>query len=168
MPDHWQLLIANLAVVALFISAWVHGHFIVAGSPRAVRSLAFGALMGTGAVASMTLAIQVNGALFDLRTSLIAIAAFFGGPLAAVVAVAIAFLYRFAVVGGPTGAASVIGMAAAAAVGLAVSALTRRRIPGIVSALILTVLTGLANLGFAMLFLSRAPLQTAIFLEPVS
>lgn len=168
MPDHWQLLIANLAVVALFISAWVHGHFIVAGSPRAVRSLAFGAVMGMGAVASMTLAIQVNGALFDLRNSLIAIAAFFGGPLAALVAVAIAFVYRFGVIGGPTGASSVIGMAVAAAVGLAVSALTRRRIPGVFSASILALLTGLANLGFALLFLSRAPSQTTLFLEPVS
>jgi diguanylate cyclase (GGDEF)-like protein/PAS domain S-box-containing protein len=168
MPDHWQLLVANLAVVALFISAWVHGHFIFASRPRAWRSLAFGAVMGAGAVASMMLAIQVNGALFDLRTSLIAIAAFFGGPLAALVAVAIAFVYRVAAIGGPTGVASVIGMAAAAAAGLLVSMLTRRRIPDVFSALILAAAVGLANLGFTMLFLSRTSLDARLFSEPVS
>src|SRR5690349_11481477 len=94
----WQSLIANLAVVALFISTWVHGQFVFAGQPRLLRNAIFGTTMGLGAVASMLLAIQIEpGRLFDLRFSLIGIAAFFGGPVSALVAAAIAAAYRLAV-----------------------------------------------------------------------
>lgn len=140
MADHWQALIANLAVVALFISSWVHGHFVLASWARWQRNLVFGIAMGIGAVASMQLAIPINGALFDLRLSLIGIAGFFGGPVAGLTAVAIAAGFRLFAVGGPlglAGAASIAGMAVAA---MALSRVTRKRVPAIVSACLLALL----------------------------
>ena len=87
MVEHWQYLVGNLAVVALFISAWVHGQFVLAGRPKVVRDAAFGLIMGLGAMASMAMSIQIQpGVLFDLRTSVIAIASFFGGPVAGIIA----------------------------------------------------------------------------------
>ena len=79
---HWHSLIGNFAVVALFISSWVHGQFVFADRPREFRNAAFGLAMGLGAVASMALAVRTEaGQLFDLRSSLLALAGFFGGPV---------------------------------------------------------------------------------------
>ena len=87
MAEHWQTLIGNLAVVALFISAWVHGQFVLDPRPKVLRELVFGLTMGLGAVASMLMGINLApGVIFDLRSSLIAIAAFFGGPVSALAA----------------------------------------------------------------------------------
>jgi len=105
MLEHWQSLVANFAVVALFISAWVHvGQPLLAGRTRAWRSISFGAFMGLGAVCSILLAIPIGGAYFDLRFSLIALAGFFGWVPAAIVAAAIALVYRFSL-GGQVGPA---------------------------------------------------------------
>src|SRR5450432_2436888 len=103
MYENWQPLVANLAIVALFISAWVNAQWLFAGRIQLLRQVAFGATMGAGTVASMLYAIEIDGALFDLCSTLIGIAGFFGGPVAGVVAIAIAAIYRLGFVGGPTG-----------------------------------------------------------------
>lgn len=146
MAGHWQALVANLAVVALFISAWVNGQFLFAGRPRLWRSVSFGAVMGAGAVASMMLAIRVDGSLFDLRQAVIGLAAFFGGPVSAVVAVAIAIVYRVAA-GGPTMLPAVAGILVSALIGWDVARLARDRLPPIASAALLAVTLGIGNLG---------------------
>ncbi len=139
MAEHWQYLIGNLAVVALFISAWVHGQFVFAGRPKAFRNAAFGAVMGLGAVASMAMSIQIQpGVLFDLRSSLIAIAAFFGGPVAALVAASFAIACRL-IIGGAGVLPGTISIVAVAVTGLVVSALSRGRIPALMSAVILAI-----------------------------
>jgi diguanylate cyclase (GGDEF)-like protein/PAS domain S-box-containing protein len=102
MTEHWQQLVANFAVTALFISAWVHAQVVVHRRPKLWRVVGFGLTMGAGAVATMLLAIRLDGALFDLRMSLIATAGFFGGPLAALIAGAMALIYRVGFIGGPT------------------------------------------------------------------
>ncbi|MBI4923590.1 MAG: diguanylate cyclase [Devosia nanyangense] len=137
MLDNWQSLVGNLAVVALFISAWDHAQFLFAGRPKLWGQIGFGLTMGCGAVASMLLAIQIApGYFFDLRTSLIAVTSFFGGGVAALIAVLLAAGFRMGLGGGgeALGVGSII---AAAAIGLGLSRLTRRRIPVLASVAIL-------------------------------
>jgi diguanylate cyclase (GGDEF)-like protein/PAS domain S-box-containing protein len=146
MTDTWQHLIGNLAVVALFISGWVHVQFIFNGRPLLVRNAVFGAVMGLGAIASMLLAVRVEpGLLFDLRSALIALGAFFGGPVAALVSLSIAIVGRL-LMGGATGALlGIVGMGLTAAVALAVSSITRDRLPALWSAVILSLAVSLTT-----------------------
>lgn len=145
MVEHWQFLVGNLAVVALFIVAWVHGQFLFVGRPRILRDAVFGVVMGLGAIASMSMSIQIQpGLLFDLRSSLIAIAAFFGGPVAALIATALAIACRWTI-GGIGAFPATVSMITVACVGLLVSVLTRRRIPALMSAVILAISAALVG-----------------------
>lgn len=137
MADNWLSLVANLSTVALFVSAWVHGQFIFAGQARRWRNVAFGTTMGAGAVTSMMLAIPVGAIFFDLRLSLIALAGFFGGPLAAFVAVVIAVAYR-GFLGGPAELPAIAAIVVMASISVATSRLTRGR-RGLQSAGILAI-----------------------------
>lgn len=150
---HWHSLIGNFAVVALFISSWVHGQFVFADRPRAFRNAAFGLAMGLGAVASMALAVRTEaGQLFDLRSSLLALAGFFGGPVAGLVAGGIALAYRLAI-GGPTAWVGGLGIVIASLVGWSVSRATRGRVPAIWSAGLLAL--SVACIGPALNMLLR-------------
>jgi diguanylate cyclase (GGDEF)-like protein/PAS domain S-box-containing protein len=151
MADHWLSLVANLATVALFISGWVHGQVIFAARARRWRNLAFGATMGAGAVASMALAIPLGGLLYDLRLSLIGLAAFFGGPLAALAAVVIAATYR-SFLGGPAELAAIIAIGAMALVGLALARLIRGRPPSMASAVLLAIAVAVMSLIWVAVF----------------
>jgi diguanylate cyclase (GGDEF)-like protein/PAS domain S-box-containing protein len=128
----------------------VHGQALFAGRPRWMRNVGFGVVMGVGAVASMLLAIQIEGSLFDLRSSLIAIAAFFGGPIAGAVGVVIAVAYRVVLVGGPQSVPAISGIALAALIGVGVSVLTRRRVPALTSGLILALAVAGGSLGLSV------------------
>ena len=145
MADTWQGLVGNLAVVALFISGWVHVQFVFNGRPVLVRNAVFGAVMGIGAIASMLLAVRVEpGLLFDLRSALIALGAFFGGPVAALVALGIAVAGR-AVLGGSGVMLGAIGMGLTAAIALAISSITKDRLPAVWAAVILSAAVSLTT-----------------------
>lgn len=112
----WQILAGNLAVVALFVLGWANLRFWLRGVPGSSRAALFGLAMGLGAASSMLMAAEVMpGRFLDLRLSLVAVSAFFGGPLAVVVTLAIALPFR-ALMGG---AGMVPGMATMLAVALA-------------------------------------------------
>ena len=147
MAQHWQSLVANLAVVALFISTWVHGQFVFNAGPRWRKKLAFGVVMGLGAVATTVLAIPIDGSYFDLRLSLIAISAFFGGPIAASATVALAVLYRIVAIGGPNAALAPVSMVLAAVVAYGISRTTRGRMPAMASAGLLALSPLVVTLG---------------------
>ena len=90
-----QGLIANLAMVGVFAALWTLLGDAVERLPVWGRSAGLGLLMGLGAVAMMSLPVVVRPGLFlDLRVSLIAQAALFGGPIGALVAVIVAGAYR--------------------------------------------------------------------------
>jgi len=145
MSETWQLLVGNLAAVALFVSGWVHGQTLLSGRPVILRHLVFGAMMGIGAVASMLLAVDVEpGLLFDLRSPLIALSAFFGGPVAALVSLCIAIAGR-AVMGGSGVLIGAVGMMLTAATALAVSTLTRYRLHDLLCGLILAATVSLTT-----------------------
>src|SRR3569832_171163 len=167
MAEHWQSLIANLAVVALFISTWVHGQFVFNSGPYWRKRVAFGIVMGLGAVASMMLAIPIEGSLFDLRLSLIAISGFFGGPIAAAATVGIASFYRIAIVGGPNALLAPASMVLVALGAYAVSRVTRHRVRPLVSAAALSLVPLVSSLGWGyllrlMLLMPAMPLSTLV------
>jgi len=115
----WQVLIANLAVVSLFISIWAHAqHFLEMRSKR-YRQVLFALFMGAGAVATMSLPVELQpGVYFDLRSSFVAMAGFFTGPLGGLIALAIAGAYRL-VLGGAGTLPGIVSIALAAICGMA-------------------------------------------------
>ena len=151
MAEHWQSLIANLAVVALFISTWVHGQFVFNSGPYWRKQFAFGVVMGLGTVATMTLAIPIEGSLFDLRLSLVAISAFFGGPIAAYTTVVIASLYRVGVIGGPNAGLAPLSLSLAALLAYGISQATRHRVPPLLSAFFLALSPLVVSLGLGLI-----------------
>jgi diguanylate cyclase (GGDEF)-like protein/PAS domain S-box-containing protein len=133
-----QVLTANLAVVALFIVAWGYLHGRIDRLPRAARDAVFGLLMGSGAVASMLLSVEVErGFLFDLRGSLVVIAGFFGGPLAMIISAGIAAACRVAL-GGTGLAPGLVGICLAAATGVIGRAILGKRRLTIISVILLS------------------------------
>lgn len=120
-----QGLIANLAMVGVFASMWTFFGDAVGRLPGWGRSAGLGLLMGIGAIAMMSLPIVIRPGLFlDLRVSLIAQAALFGGPIGALVAVVIAAAYRL-FLGGPGILPGLVLIGLGAVMGLGVYALTR-------------------------------------------
>ena len=135
----WQDLIGNLAVVALSVFGWeaLSIRFEFASTRR--YNLAFAVVMGVSAVVSMVLSVNLpGGAIFDLRSALIAIAGFFGGPLAGLVAGAIAAVYRLGL-GGTGMFAGLCVVAAATFAGIAGNLLARRRPDAVWQVMILSV-----------------------------
>ncbi len=162
MAVHWQALVADLAVVALFISVWLHGQFVFAGRPKALRDAVFGLVLGTGTVVSMLLSVDIGGALFDLRLTLVTLAAFFGGPIAAAIAVVMALAYRVGVVGGPVALTAALSIIGAAVIGRALSRLTRGRMTGLAVVGILAVAVGLMSVVFGVTFHSAVSVDAAL------
>lgn len=126
----WQQLIANFAIVGLFISLWAQLQDRLLGTPSLERNIIFGAVMGAGSVASIALAIQFQpGILFDLRCTLIAVAGFIGGPVAALVAGAVAIAYRLTL-GGAGVWSGTVGILLTMAIGTAFYLARRKQLPG--------------------------------------
>jgi diguanylate cyclase (GGDEF)-like protein/PAS domain S-box-containing protein len=119
MSPFWQALLSNMAVVIAVVSLWtnIRGHLPASMKHR--YSLTFGAVMGIGAILSMLMHFEAEpGLITDMRAPLLAIAGFYGGPLAALTAGVLPFVYRIAL-GGFGVWAGALGILAAIAIGLA-------------------------------------------------
>jgi diguanylate cyclase (GGDEF)-like protein/PAS domain S-box-containing protein len=146
MGSPWSELLANLAVVAMFVSAWIHTHVWLDRRPALVKSVAFGSLMGAGAVILMLTPMQLQpGVLVDLRATMIAIAGFFGGPVAGIVAAVTAGAFR-TFEGGIGAFAGAVGIAATMLVGVAGNLALRGRQPGMGDIMILGAATACGSL----------------------
>jgi len=122
-----QGLIANLAMVGVFASLWTFLGDAVERLPGWGQRAGLGLVMGLGAVAMMSVPVVVHPGLFlDLRVSLIAQAALFGGPVGALVAVLVAGVYRL-FLGGAGLMPGLVLIALGAIMGLGVYALRRRK-----------------------------------------
>lgn len=153
----WQGLIANIAVVALFISLWVHAQQVLELRPSRYRKPIFAAVMGLAAVSTMWLPVELFGGIaFDLRGLPIAMAGLFAGP-AVLVTVAMVATTQF-LIGGPLLGAGLAATAATAAVSATAALLIRPPASTIVG-LLLGAILGLAN-GIA--FAALTPAQTAL------
>ncbi|WP_417580627.1 diguanylate cyclase [Pelagibacterium sp.] len=129
MSDIWQTLIANLAVVALFSSIWSLASDWLDKQLWIVRKSVIGILVGTAAVSTMLLSVEiVPGVVYDLRTCVVAVGAFFSGPLVAVIAIIMAGTFRF-IEGGSGVAIGLAHLAAAGLVGLGVRSAARSPLP---------------------------------------
>ena len=126
MTSSWQMLAGNLAVVALFVLAWAHARFWLRGVPGGARAALFGLAMGMGAVSTMLMAAEVApGRFLDLRLSLVAVSAFFGGPLAALITLIMALICR-AIMGGAGALPAMATMTVVVLMGLGLRFVTRR------------------------------------------
>lgn len=102
-----------LAAVALFYSV------VVYYLHDTLRSAVVGLLLGAGAIVSMLDPVKIMpGVIVDARTTMVMLAGFFGGPLAAVITLAIAGAYRI-FLGGVGVYAGLISICVSAAIGLA-------------------------------------------------
>lgn len=159
MTSPWQMLAGNLAVVALFVLGWAHMRFWLRGVPGPARAILFGLFMGLGAVCSMLMAAEIyDGSYLDLRLSLIAVSAFFGGPLAAVFTVALALPFRF-MMGGVGLVPGTVTIVIVALVGLGARQLLRRRTITPWHCLALAAVTALISVAGFVLLRSGATLQ---------
>jgi len=95
MASPWSELLANFAIVIMFVSAWSHmGMWQFRRSAKVSRPL-FGLWMGTGSVVLMLVPAElVPGVFIDLRTTPLVIAGIFGGPLAAAISGGMALAFR--------------------------------------------------------------------------
>ncbi len=122
-------LTAIFALLGLVVAVWLLVQEQLLNMKRHRRRLVFGAAMGLGAVAELVITTEIApGSFFDLHTTCVAIAAFIGGPLAAVVAGALALSYSVASEN-DRALGLAFGIALAAAVGLAVHQLAGKRTP---------------------------------------
>lgn len=129
MSEIWQPLIANLAVVALFSSIWSLASDWLDKQRWLIRKLCIGILAGTAAVSTMLLTVEIApGVVYDLRTCVVAVGAFFSGPVVAVIAIVMAGAFRL-VEGGAGLGLGFLHLATAALVGLGVRAAARAPLP---------------------------------------
>lgn len=126
MTSSWQILVGNLAVVALFVLGWVHARYWLRATPLLFRRVLFGVSLGAGAVASMSMSVAFEqGIHFDLHASLLILSAFFGGYPAAVSSTIIALVFR-GLQGGAGIWSGMISVLLAGGLGLVTQALTRK------------------------------------------
>lgn len=91
----WEPLSANLAVLLALLVGWTSASEWVARFSATTQKILFGLLMAVGTLASMFMAFEFEpGRYTDLRMAIIAIAGFFGGVPAALLAGGAALLYR--------------------------------------------------------------------------
>ncbi|WP_322415374.1 diguanylate cyclase [Mesorhizobium huakuii] len=161
MGSPWSELLANLAVVAMFVSVWIHTHVWLDRRPAAVKATAFGLLMGAGAIILMLTPMQLQpGVLVDLRATMIAIAGFFGGPIAGIVAGVMAGAFR-TFEGGIGAFAGAVGIAATMLVGIAGNLALRGRRPTMADIMILGAATACGSL-LGLSVLPRSIVQTVL------
>lgn len=159
MDSAWQILFGNLAVVTLFVFGWAQVRPLLRGVHGAVRSAMFGATMGLGAVATMFMSAEIQAGMHvDLRSTLLALSGFFGGPLAAVITAAMALLCRIGMggVGAPAGATLIVLVVL---VGLGARAMLGGRKPSLWHALAMGVVAGTVPLVALVTSVSQPALQ---------
>ena len=139
-------------MVALFVLIWSHSNHWLKSVRRPYRDIIFAAIMGVGAIASMSMAVEFKPGMYvDLRYSLLAVVALFGGWPAALVSGLIAAAYRL-MVGGLGMWTGVIGIGLASASGLAVNLLVGRSSRRPWHVMVVALITGVAiSLGYLSL-----------------
>lgn len=88
-------LIANFAVIGLFVAVWALSQEWISTWSRTLRMAGAAFYMGAAAIISMALSVQLTpGVIFDLRSIAAVLAGIFAGPLAGLIAGAIAGAFR--------------------------------------------------------------------------
>lgn len=125
MSSIWTASVGNLATIALVMSGWGYVRGWIAAQPARTQPLIIGLFMGCGAAASMLMSVELQpGSFVDLRSTMLVLAGFFGGPPAAVASLVVALLARLAL-GGVNIWVGVCSIAMATGVGLIAQLLLR-------------------------------------------
>ncbi|MBB6303700.1 diguanylate cyclase [Rhizobium leucaenae] len=123
----WQVLIGNVAAVSLLISVWMHLHYRLYRLSEVQAKIAFGLMMGLGAIVSMVLSIEIDSGYYaDLRSTLLAVSAVYGGPLAILVTGTLTAIYRISM-GGAGLQPGLISIVVVSLLGTSVHFLLRRQ-----------------------------------------
>lgn len=162
MNTVWQDLLANMAILAFLVSIWSNVQLPQRFRHAVLRQVGFGLLLGTGAIIVMLLPFQVgNGIFIDLRTTVISVSGFFGGPVSLVVTTLIVSAFRL-YSGGAGTVAGLTGIAIAAAVGIAAYYLRKNQRPSLSAILAFSATVAVSGLlGFLAL-----PRDTLIAIAP--
>lgn len=123
----WHGLLQNLAIVALFISAAGNAQDWLPRRRRLTRHILFGTLLAAGTIASMLTPVQLEPGLFvDLRSSLLTISSFFGGPLSGLITALLTVAVRI-YLGGSGAFAGSLSILLSGAIGISGRFILRRR-----------------------------------------
>jgi diguanylate cyclase (GGDEF)-like protein/PAS domain S-box-containing protein len=123
----WTSFAANLAATALFVCVFAYLASDLTAIKRTKRAVITGATMGAASIVSMLTSVEMpGGAIADLRSVPIAAAGYFGGPIAALVAAALAAACRIYVNGSGT-LLGLVGIAITSGVGVAGYYLTKKQ-----------------------------------------
>ena len=129
MNGIWEQFAGNLAFVGLAIAVWAHLSIWFARQWTGYMRHAFGLAAGATAIGSIMLAVEASPGVFvDIRHAPLALAAMFGGPIAAVIASAMVIAFRLWV-GGTAMFDGVAAVVMVAAFGIVVNSVTRKRQP---------------------------------------
>lgn len=91
----WQQLLANFALVTLFVAIWIQVRPTLQQRPELIRELALGSVLGVGVLVVLSMPFKVaDGVQMDLRAALIALSGAFGGPISAAATLMFALAYR--------------------------------------------------------------------------
>ncbi|ODN70228.1 diguanylate cyclase [Methylobrevis pamukkalensis] len=110
MDTFWLGLFADIGLMAILLAAWSHLGDRLEGQRASARVPVFGLLMAFGACCLMSFPIRADDGIYiDLRSVPLAIAAFWGGPVAGAIAGGAALVYRVHLggVGMPAGLLSI-------------------------------------------------------------
>ncbi len=125
----WAQLLANFAVVAMFVSAWIQTHVWADRLGPRTSSAAFGLLMGVGVVALMNIPVQLMpGVNVDLRFAMVGLSGLFGGPIACLITGVMAGAFRL-YEGGMGAYAGTVAIGAAMIIAIAGHTFLRGRSP---------------------------------------
>ncbi len=130
MSAAWNGLLANLGIIAIFVSVWAYSLDWTRRLPSGLRALGLAMAGGAGAVVMMALPFEIRpGVYFDLRSVPIALAGFLCGPLVGIAAGVMAALYRLWL-GGVGAPGAIVGITFVTLIGIVGHLLLRGRKPG--------------------------------------
>ena len=106
MISDWQILVGNLAMVALIVSIWMHLSYRLPALSALCQQNCMGIALGIATISSMLMSIQFEpGVFFDLRLSLIIAAGAFAGPVSVAIVGLMAGVIRIWIGGAGAGPA---------------------------------------------------------------
>lgn len=151
--NSWHSLLANMAIVAIFVSIWTQLGDAVEPVQRLLRTVLLSVLLSAGTIAVLATQFEIRPGVFaDLRATMVVLSGFYGGPLVGIIVFISAVAYSVWV-GGVGASAGIIGIAVALAIGSAGHLALRGRAPSHKDALIVAAVAAAGSVA-GFLFLS--------------
>ena len=129
MFTSWHDLLANFSVIAVLVAAWPYIADWLESKPAHLKPAVQTVMGAGGAIAVMSLPFEIQpGVIIDLRSTVITLAGFVGGPVVGIATGAIVALYRLWL-GGAGAFAGMIGIGIATVIGIGFHLYLRGRTP---------------------------------------